>query len=64
MGLSESRETASPLCGLEGRLDHILGQHPLGDFLLRVCKLLANADLFDPNILQVETPSLVRRRES
>ncbi len=54
MGLTESRETAPPLCGLEGRLGHILGRQPLGDILLRVGKLVANGDPLDPDILQAD----------
>jgi hypothetical protein len=54
MRLSESRETAPPLCGLEGRLDHILGQHPLGEFPPRVSKPVANGGPFDLDILQAD----------
>lgn len=52
MRLSESSETAHPLCGLEGRLGRILGRHPLGESPLRVCRRVANSDPFDPDRLQ------------
>lgn len=61
MPLSESRETAHPLCGLEGRLGRILGRHPLGEFPLRVLELVANGDPFDPDILQAD--AIPRKKE-
>jgi hypothetical protein len=52
MLMGESRETAPPLCGLEGRRGNILGRHPLSKFLLRMLELVANDNPFDPDILQ------------
>ncbi len=54
MGHGESSETAPPLCGLEGRLGHILERHPLGEFPPHVSKPVANGGPFDPDILQVD----------